>query len=83
MEKNYEFLDELDLSLVEEPRKGKWVPIFKEFMKSDKKNCIVSFKNEDERKSCKASLMAMKRKHGIQIVYGNYGPGIRIYISKA
>lgn len=84
MEKtNYEFLDELDLSLIQTSKREKWVGIFKEFMESDQKYCLISFANEQERKLCKASLGRLKRKNNLQIVYGDYGNRIQIYISKA
>lgn len=81
MEKNYEFLDELDLSLVQE--RGKWVNIFREFMKSEQKYCVISFANERERSNCRSALSALKRKNNLQITYGNYRQGVSIYIAKA
>ena len=90
MENNYgtefEFLDELDESLMSEfghnDSWGKWVYIFRNFMKSDKRNCVITFKNKKERASCISSLNTWKNKHDIDLIIGNYSPGIRIYIVK-
>lgn len=81
----YEFLDELDPELMSELSDktfGRWVSIFREFMESDKKNCLISFKNPAERRSCLNSLNKWKSKYKLNIIVGNYKPGIRIYIVK-
>lgn len=86
MENNYEFLDELDASLMKELKKrdeGCWIDIFRAFMVSDMKNCVITFKNANERRNCLQSIRAWKQKYNIQITYGNYGPGLKIYIVKA
>lgn len=85
MEKNnYDFLDELDASLMEDiSRGGRWVDIFKEFMRDNRKYCVISFKNKSEKTSCLCSLRKLKKDKNLDLTFGNYGPGIKIYIAKA
>ena len=81
-----EFVNELDPSLIKAAREkgGVWVDIIKQFINDENaKNVVLTFKNEADRKMCKSCLHAYKKKHNLDIVFGNYGPGIKIYISKA
>ena len=81
----FEFVDELDKDLIEASKTGGiWVDIFREFMANeDAKNVILTFKSTADRASCKNSLRQFKQKYNLDYTYGNYGPGIKLYIVKA
>lgn len=86
MDNNFEFVNELNPELMEElgnSKFSKWTYIFREFMKSDQRYCVLTFANTDEKNSCLTSLRSWKSRYNLQITYGNYKPGIKIYIAKA
>lgn len=86
MDNNFEFVNELNPEFMEElgnSRFSKWTYIFREFMKSDQRYCVLTFANMDEKNNCLASLRSWKSRYNLQITYGNYKPGIKIYIAKA
>ena len=79
-----EFLDELDPELMSELGlcRSAWTPIFRDFLDSDRNNCVITFKNSKDKRSCLQSLRNWKSRYGLNIVFGNYSPGDRIYIVK-
>lgn len=76
----FELTNELDFSLINE--RNTWASKFEEFMNSDSKYAIFSFSNMNERKACKNALRAFKKKNNIDITFGDYGPGIKVYVAK-
>lgn len=81
-----EFLDELDNDLMvarRANRSGVWVDIFRDFLTNEHKYVVISFKNTKERTTCVNSLRRFKQKYNLDFTFGNYGPGVRLYIAKS
>ena len=83
---NYEFLNELDAELML-PKfagcKGKWVGVFREFMASESKYVLISFATKEEKASCLSCLTSFKKRYNLDLTWGRYQPGIRIWVAKA
>lgn len=78
-----EFVDAIDESLIEMRKTGGiWVDIFREFLQNDAKYVVLSFKNNEDRNSCKCSLTQFRNNNNVDLTWGNYGPGIKLYIAK-
>ena len=81
-----EFLDELDPELMKRPsvaRGGRWIDDFRTFLQSNEaQNAVITFPNEKERRNCKSALVSFKKRYNYDLSYGNYGPGIKMWISK-
>lgn len=79
----YEFLDEIDTSLMaKNVNHGRWINILREFLLSDKKYCLISFKNENELNSCRWAIQSAKKKYDYQITVGRYKTGVTLYVAK-
>lgn len=81
-----EFLDELDLELMKRrsvAKGGRWIDDFRKFLETaEAQNAVITFPNEKERRNCKSALIAFKKRYDYDLSYGNYGPGIKMWISK-
>lgn len=80
----YEFLDEIDQDQMKGKKEiNRWACIVDEFVRNDKKYCLISFKNKKERNSCFTSMSKYIKVHDLDITIGNYGVGHKIYLAKA
>ena len=81
--RDVEFLDELDENRMRGIKRTNWNEIIDSFLESDKRFCTITFKNLKERRNFLIAVRKRIKEDHVNLVYGNYSPGIRIYIAKS